>query len=143
MTAFGSSVLLLLMAFGSGAGQTASEIPTYTIEGPTVIAFFRPVTDAELEKDPETNEVLSDFQLYASQAAPRMKRAGIDFEVVSAVRFRLKYGGVVHTFTAGKIGVGYYFATPGKKPRVEYGVHDDSDLVEIARKYFQLSAQTR
>jgi hypothetical protein len=143
MIAFASPALLLLMTFGRTSGEPATEVPTYTIKGPTVIAFFRPVTDAELEKESDKNEVLSDFQLYASQAAPRLKRAGIDFEVASAVKFRLKYGGSVRTFTAGKIGVGYYFVAPGKKPRVEYGVHDDLDIMEIARKYFRLSIDTK
>ena len=124
------------MAFGAAAGQNAV-VPTFAITGPTVIAFCRPVTDAELEKEPGTNEVLSDFQLYASQAAPRLKKAGIQFEVASAVKFRIKDGGSVHTFTSGKVWVGYYFIAPGKKPRVEYGVHDDLDILEIASRYFQ------
>jgi hypothetical protein len=84
------------------------------------------------------NEVLSDFQLYASRAGPRLKRAGIDFEVASAVKFRIRDGGVVRTFKTGKVGVGYYFVAPGRQPRVEYGVHDDLDILDIARKYFQL-----
>ena len=143
MNALGNWALLLGMAFGSAPGQTATDIPTYTVDGPMVIAFFRPVTDAELENDPDTNEVLSDFQLYASQAAPRMKRAGIDFEVAGAVKFRLRYGRAVHTFTVGKVGVGYDFVAPGTKPRVEYGVHDDGELVEIASRYFHLPAAPR
>ena len=143
MTAFASSALLLVMAFGSAAPQTAAEIPTYAITGPTVIAFFAPVTDAELEKNPDTNEALSDFQLYASQVAPRMKRAGIHFEVASAVRFRLKNAGVTHTFTPAKTFVGYYLVAPGKKPRVEYGVLDDLSLMEIAKQYFRLPVQAR
>lgn len=104
-----------------------------------IIAFFPPVTEAELDKDPDMNEVLGDFQLYASKAGPRLKRAGIDFEVASAARFKVKDGGEVRTFKAGKVGVGYYFVAPGKQPHVEYGVHDDLDLLDIARKYFQVS----
>src|SRR5580692_1570746 len=36
------------------------------VNRPTVVAFFPPVTDAELTKDPDTNESLADFQLYAT-----------------------------------------------------------------------------
>lgn len=113
-------------------------ISTFVIERPTIIAFFTHVSDADLEKDPDTNEALSDFQLYTSKAGPRLKKAGIDFEVVSGVRFKVKNRGVVHTFKSGKVGVGYYFVAPGKQAQVEYGVHDDLDIVDIARRYFQL-----
>ena len=131
------TALLLVLAFGCAAAGQKAKMPTFAIAGPTVIAFFRPVTEAELEKDPDTNEILSDFQLYASLAAPRLKKAGIDFEVASAIKFRIKDDTAVHTFTAGKVWVGYYFVAPGKKPRVEYGVHDDADILEIATQYFQ------
>jgi hypothetical protein len=50
----------------------------------------------------------------------------------------VKNGGVVHTFKSGKVGVGYYFIAPGKQPQVEYGVHDDQDILDIARRYFQV-----
>lgn len=130
-------VLLLLIGCATGASQIASPA-TFSIVRPTVIAFFPPITDAELDKDPDMNEVLSDFQLYASRAGPRLKQAGIDFEVATAVKFKIKDGGFVHTFKTGKVGVGYYFIAPGKRPHVEYGVHDDLDLLDIARKYFQL-----
>jgi hypothetical protein len=122
-----------------GTGQE-SPIPTFVIERPTVIAFFPPMTDAELEKDPDMNEVLGDFQLYASQAAPRLKKAGIDFEFASATEFKVKNGGILHDFKTGKVRVGYYFVAPGKEPRVEYGVRDDLDILDIARKHFQLPA---
>ena len=32
---------------------------------------------------------------------------------------------------------------PGRKPRVEYGVHDDQEILEIARQYFHLSVPER
>jgi hypothetical protein len=134
-------VLLFLICCATGASQTAS--PTsFAIARPTVIAFFPPMTDAELDKNPDMNEVLSDFQLYASRAGPRLKKAGIDFEVASAVKFKVRDGRVVRTFKTGKVGVGYYFVAPGKLPHVEYGVHDDLDILDIARKYFQFPIPT-
>ena len=133
----GAALLPLVVGLLTGATQPTT-VPTYVIQKPTIIAFFPPTTDAELEKNPDLNEVLGDFQLYAYQAGPRLKKAGINFEVASAIIFRVKNGGVVHTFKTGKVGVGYYFVAPGKQPNVEYGVHDDLDILEIARKYFQL-----
>jgi hypothetical protein len=95
-----------MICCASGAGQAAPP-STFAIGRPTVIAFFPPMTDAELDKNPDMNEVLSDFQLYASRASQRLKQAGIDFEVASAVKFRVKNRGAVHTFKVGKVGVGY------------------------------------
>ena len=120
----------LTSAFAQGAPKT------FVVHGPTVLAFFPPVTDAELEKNPDTNEALGDFQLYAMRAGPKLKKAGIDFEVVNAVKFKIKSGAVVRAFNAGKIGIGYYFIKPGKQPHIQYGVMTDDDILEVARKYF-------
>jgi len=118
------------------AGNVQGTTETYVVQRPMILAFFPPVTDAELEKDSDTNEALGDFQLYAMQAGPRLKKAGIDFEVVSAAKFKIKIGKIVRTFSSGKIGIGYYFVMPGKKPLVRYGVMTDDEIVEVAGKYF-------
>jgi hypothetical protein len=130
-------VLLLLFGLPIGTGQE-NAVPTFVIERPTVIAFSPPMTDADLEKDPDMNEVLSDFQLYASQAKPRLETAGIDFEVASATEFKVKNGGAIRDFKTGKVGVGYYFVAPGKEPHVEQGVMTDLDILDVARRQFQL-----
>jgi hypothetical protein len=111
---------------------------TVVVHRPTVLAFFPPVTDAELERDPGTNEALGDFQLYAMRAGPRLKKAGIDFEVFNAVKFKIKSGPVIRTFKAG--GIGYYFITPGKAPLVRFGVMTDDDIIAVAAEYFGTKA---
>jgi hypothetical protein len=131
------TALLLLVCDIAIPGQKTS-VPTFVIDRPTIIAFFRPVSDEEMDKNPDINEALGDFQLYASRVGRPLKNAGIDFEVASAVRFRVKDGGSVRTFNTGKIGVGYYFIAPGNQPHVEYGVETDPDILEAAKKYFQL-----
>jgi hypothetical protein len=45
--------------------QSAQKKPTFDLSRPTILAFFLPVTDAELSKDPDTNAALDDFQYYA------------------------------------------------------------------------------
>ena len=131
-------VLLLLLGLPIGVGQE-TPIPTFVIERPTAIAYFPPMTDAELEKDPDMNDALGDFQLYASHAKPHLEKAGIDFEVASATEFKVKNGGVVRTYKTGKASVGYYFVAPGKEPHVEEGVMTDRDILDVARKQFQLT----
>jgi hypothetical protein len=113
---------LLVFALWHGGETVRGTVATYVIEGPTVIAFFQPVPDAELAKDADTNEALGDFQLYAMHASPKLKKIGIDFQVVTALKFKIKIGKAVRTFKSGKVGIGYYFIRPGRSPLVRYGV---------------------
>jgi hypothetical protein len=116
--------------------QSANKPPVFDIHGPTILALFPPVTDAELEKDPDTNVALDDFQFYAHQAKQPLAQKGIEFQEVYAHSFSIRRGKTVSTFTPKKIQVGYYFIVPGKKPRVTYGVMTDSDLLQAADEYF-------
>jgi hypothetical protein len=127
---------------GRTALVAAAEMqPLVVVRGPTVVAFFKPVTDAEMEKDPDTNEVLADFQLYASQVREPFSRRGIEFHELYAHSFRLRVGKGLTTFRPGKVDVGYYFVSPGKTPRIEYGVMTDADLLQAADEYFGVSAK--
>jgi hypothetical protein len=110
--------------------------PTFAVHGPTIAAFFAPVTRSDLDNDPDTNEALSDFQYYAGLVGAPLRKAGIDFREADARSFRIRNGSRLRTFRIGKIGVGYYFVAPGRKPQIEYGVMTDSDLLDKARKYF-------
>ena len=111
------------------------------MRGPTVVAFFEPVPQAKLEKEPDTNEALADFQLYAKNVREPFRKAGIEFHELYAHSFRLRDGNKLTTFRTGKVGVGYYLVAPGKDPRVEYGVMTDADLLQLANEYFGISAK--
>jgi len=39
--------------------------------------------------------------------------------------------------------VGYYYIAPGRKPRLEYGVATDLDILQIASDYFGMRLQRR
>jgi hypothetical protein len=106
------------------------------ISRPTVVAFFPPVTSAELNADPDTNEALADFQLYATKVRKPLSDAGIDFKEIYAKSFQVQRGTRITTFRPGKVDVGYYFVAPGKEPRIEYGVLTDANLLQIAKEYF-------
>ena len=125
-------VVFLLESFAAAADLQ----PTIAVHGPTVVAFFAPVSDKELKAHPDINESLSDFQFYAGGARKAFQNSNIEFHVIYAKSFKIRVGTRTTTFRVGKSGVGYYFVTPGKKPRVEYGVMTDSDMVEIAKQYF-------
>jgi hypothetical protein len=109
--------------------------PTIDIRQPTIVAFFPPVTQQEL-KDGETNEALSDFKHYAALVRQPLQTAGIRFEEVYERSFRTRSGDRIATFHPAKGKIGYYLVAPDKKPRIEYGVMTNSDLLGIAREYF-------
>ena len=130
-----SAILALLLSFTEASLPSAQ--PSFAIRRPTVIAFFPPVTQKELVRDPETNESLADFQLYVQHAREPLAQMGIDLKEVYARSFRTNVGGNISTFRVGDVDVGYYFVAPGKKPRIEYGVETDSDLVQLSNEYFR------
>ena len=106
---------------------------------PTVIAFFPPVTEEGLAKDPDTNEALADFQVYAYRTRERLKNSGVEFHEVYVHSFRIRQGRNLVTFRPNKVPVGYYFVAPEKKPNVEYGVETDEDVVANIQKYFGIA----
>lgn len=111
------------------------------VKGPTVVAFFPPVTDAALSKDPDTNESLADFQLYATRVREKLNNVGIEFEEISGSSFAVRCEAKTTTFRPKKTTVGYYFIAPGKLPRVEYGVMTDVDILRVAAEYFQRASK--
>jgi hypothetical protein len=135
------ALLILFAVCGPTDGsQVASRLlPDFVIQRPTIIAFFPPPKQPDVDYDSDTNEVLSDFQLCAHAAHPHLEKAGIDFTVTTAVSFKIRTGNQVRSFKTGKIGIGYYFIAPGKQPHVEYGVMTDTDLLDLARRYFKMA----
>lgn len=128
-------VMALFIAEAAWAKSSAKQ-PLIVVRKPTVIAFFEHVTEKQLEEEPDTNEALSDFQVYVSSVREPLRKRGIEFHEVDAKSFRLRIGSTITTFH-GKMDVGYYLIAPGKKPRIEYGVMTDTDLLDLASKYFK------
>jgi hypothetical protein len=131
--------VFVLLAAGAVQGNSQTAVKNsqvFVIHRPTIVAFFPPVTAADLDSDENTSEALADFQFYAGEVRTPLLNAGIDFREADAPSFRIRVGTKVRTFHAGKIGIGYYFIAPGKRPHLESGVMTDADLLEVARKYF-------
>jgi hypothetical protein len=113
---------VLLTVLATSLALAAGEQRTFDVRRPTIVAFFPPVKQAELKTDPDTNEALADFQVYATRVREPLRKAGVDFHEVYTPSFRVRAAGKVTTFRPTEAKVGYYFVAPGKKPRVEYGV---------------------
>lgn len=128
---------VLLLGAGLRAGAVAKAPPVFSVKGPTVIAFFRPVSDSELEKDQDLDDSLSDFQYYDDEVRTPFKKAGIELHETYTRAFSIRMKSRTITFrTTQKNDVGYYFVAPGKKPHVEYDVMTDEDLLDVAHQYF-------
>jgi hypothetical protein len=128
------AVLLLL----DRSPEAAQKQDVIVVDRPTVVAFFPPMTDAEMDKDPDANEALSDFQLYAGQVRKRLEAAGIQFQEIYATSFTLQIRGKRKTLRPKDIQVGYCFVAPDKPPRIQYGVMTDVDILAVAAAYFRL-----
>jgi len=116
--------------------QAGSQIPVFEVKKPTVIAFFHPVTDDELNSNAGLNEVLSDFQYHLRGARVRLEEAGITVHEIYTRSFTVKLPTSTTIFKPTGDAVGYYLIVPGKNPKIVYGVMTDSDLLFIANKYF-------
>jgi hypothetical protein len=132
---------LSLLAVSLSLATAGGEQPSFVVHGPTIVAFFPLVKPTELANDADTNEALADFQEYANRVREPLRNAGIDFHEIYALTFRIHMGAKSTTFRPGNVTTGYYFVAPGKKPRVQYGVATDVDLLQIAHDYFGLAAK--
>ena len=66
-----SAIVCIVLCALAVAPRAAEKQPVVVVRGPTVVAFFEPVPQAQLDKDPDTNEALADFQLYAKNVRER------------------------------------------------------------------------
>jgi len=129
-------LILVTVAIPIGAQE---KFQTFDVRRPMIVAFFSPVTKSELQRDPDTNEALSDFQEYAHRVQEPLRRRGIEFHEVYATRFGIRRGKTVVIFTPSRAPVGYYFIAPNKKPLIECGVNTDDGLLQVANQYFRPS----
>jgi len=134
------SSFLAVLTFICVALHAAPKEQQVVIKGPTVVAFFTPVTEADLDKNPETNEALADFQVYAARVRGQLEGMGIALEEFYATSFIVRCGAKTMRFRP-KSGVGYYFTVPDKSAHVEYGVMTDTDILKIAKDQFHPTSE--
>lgn len=134
-----ASLCIAAAAVPSLQAAPGADTPAVVVQGPTVVACFVPVSDAEMEKNPDLNEALADFQLYTAQARRPLQQRSIDFRVLSTSSFRIRSNGKVSSYRVE--GAEYYFVAPGKQPHIRTGVMTDVELVAAADQYFGSRSQ--
>jgi hypothetical protein len=130
--------LIALPMFLPAQNPPAGKLPVIVIHRRTIIAFFVGANEVR-EIDADGNESLSDFQLYAYQAKGPLKKMKVDLLDTTSATFSVQTGTKIVDFHPAQ-KIGYYFIAPGQEPRVEYGVHTDDQLIEIASRYFAVTA---
>jgi hypothetical protein len=137
MRRLGSSIALLAIFLTATLAlcKSSKKSGAFEIDRPTVIAFFPTVSKTD-RKNSDADEALSDFQLYTASARGRPEQAGVDLEVVYSRSFQIVLDAKTTSFKPKKAEPGYYFAGPGKRPRIEYGVMSDADILRVAHEYF-------
>lgn len=114
-------ILLICSLIVTPSAYSAEKIPVINVSGPTLIAFFAPVTQEEVDKNDETSETLSDFQWHLREVKQKLQKAGISVHEIYARKFEVVTGNKKKYFKPGKIDVGYYFVKPGKSPKLNMG----------------------
>ncbi len=136
-----SSILALIVCLSCCAAATRAQV--VTVSRPTVVAYFPPVTEGDLLKDPDTNEALADFRFNAGEMREPLRNAGIDFYEIHAALFKIQDGRETLTVRPKQIQVGYLLIAPGRSPRTEAGVMTSSDLFEAVREYFAIIVKAK
>jgi hypothetical protein len=134
------AISLTAMIGGFLSAQTAAKQAVIAIQKPSIVAFYPPVS--RLQSDAENAdevESLGDFRLFVEQARKPLKTEGIDLYDIYSTSFRIRVGAKTITFHPTEAGVGYYLITPGRPPRIEYGVMTDADLIQVAKQYFGIA----
>ena len=109
--------------------------PAVQLTGPTIVAFFPPVTQKHVNADLNLGETLGDFQAHLRRAKRRLEASGIKVHELYTRQFQVETVGSARAFRPGKSGIGYYFIRPGAKPRIEYEVMSDVDILDVAAQY--------
>ncbi|HEX6751789.1 MAG TPA: hypothetical protein VF092_31130 [Longimicrobium sp.] len=126
--------LCLVVASADALRAQAADTASVPVRGPTVVACFHPVTQAQVDADPDLGTVLDDWQWHWSSAARSLRAHGVAAEARMADWVKLAIAGRLRLVRCP--GVGYVLAAPGRGPKVLRDVMTDSDLVDAAARFF-------
>ena len=112
----------------------AADTASVPVRGPTVVACFHPVTQAQVDADPDLATVLDDWQWHWSGAARALRAHGVAAEARMSDWVKLAVGGRLRLVRCPEVG--YVLVAPGRGPKVLRGVTTDADLVDAAAAFF-------
>lgn len=115
----------------------AADSAAVHVHGPTLIAFFPTVTQAQVDSSDDLATVLDDFTFHLGSANDSLTKLG--FVVIDRPHgtFLIVDGAGSRQITPAldSADVGYVFIAPGRRDHLAYGVMASLDLVEAARTF--------
>jgi hypothetical protein len=112
------------------------------IKGPTIIGFFPPVTDLELDNDPALSTALDRFTVALEDANGCFAPRGVAVRAAFAEALAIEHNGVQRPLPLGEDSrhIGFYLVTPEGEPRrIDTTARDTaSPLPEAASEYFNV-----
>ena len=119
------------------AERLPAEDSTVAVTGPTMVAAWRRVTQAEVDADENLALLLFDYERYVAGVTPELQKAGVAVHPVGVKRIRLSEGTPPRTVAdVASTEPRYILAAPGRPPRVIEGLQTDAALLRAAAEYF-------
>ena len=132
---------LLFVALPLAQATDNRSVPTVTIDGPSVIAFWiTPTSNDTLAADPDLASALDEHQYYWAETRERLVALGVSALGQPGRRFRVVDAEGPRTFEAPleEAPVGYLLVEPGGGMRPIYRMRYPDQLLDIVREHFGL-----
>jgi hypothetical protein len=124
------------------AGATTSLAPVpdsmaVHVRGPTLIAFYPTVTQAQVDSNEDLATVLDDFSVHLSAGRDSLLALGFTIVDHPPGMIRVIEGAVARDIALApdSADVGFVFVAPGRRDRVLYGVTTGADLIDAGHKF--------
>ena len=133
------SARAVVTAPASDSALETTDSMLVAIEGPTLIAFYPAVSQAQVDSSEELATVFDDFSYHLSSASDSLRALGITIESRPIGEIRFAEAGHRRQFLPARDSgeFGYLLVAPGRAQRVFYSVMSNSDLVEAAHEYLE------
>lgn len=121
---------ILLLAPACGGDQT----PVIDVTGPTIVGFFPPLSEEELQRTPSVTQALAflQFALNDAKACLATLAPTIRMEATSALKFRLDGSRQTIEFPQEEgLWVGVVLLQPGQEPRVIHASAGPASLQQV------------
>jgi hypothetical protein len=115
------------------------------VDGPTLIAFYPTVTQAQVDSSADLATVLEEFSLYLSTAQDSLRALGFVIIERPPGPFRVidRTGSRHINLRPDSADVGYVFVAPGRPHRVFYGVVTNPELIAAGRTFLATGQDQR
>jgi hypothetical protein len=133
------SARAVVSAAPSDSVQDTADSMMVAIDGPTLIAFYPAVTQAQVDSSEELATVFDDFSYHLSSASDSLRALGITIKSRPIGEIRFVEAGQRRQFLPARDSAefGYLLVAPGRAQRVFYSVMSNSDLVQAAHEYLE------